>query len=1478
MNDRLLRSNSDVCCTSDGIIGNHKGWMIAFLVKVCLSILIVVCTSTESRAQSNAWTWMGGSETPGLGGLPGVYGTLKTPAAGNTPGSRGSSVTWTDPQGNLWLFGGYGDDSIEGTYLNDLWEFNITLKQWAWMGGSNAASLNGGSLGVYGTLGTPASGNIPGGREAAVSWTDSNGNFWLFGGFGLSGAYISGAANSDGYLNDLWEFSSSTNQWTWIGGNNSFGIGPGGSGVYGAMGTPASVNIPGGREGAVSWKDSKGNFWLFGGYGLDSNGTLCYLNDLWEFSPATGQWEWVSGSSTVSFAAGQSNTSTNAGQPGVYGTVGTAASANTPGSRVNAMGWTDGSGNLWLFGGYGADANRALGDLNDLWEFNPSIGEWTWMGGNRTLNGLGGVSGVYVTWMSPSVANVPGGRDSGTSWTDSQGNLWLFGGYGFDSAGAYGYLNDLWEFNPSTGQWTWMDGSANVPGALASQTGVYGTLQTSAFMNTPGGRNIALGWTDRQGNLWLFGGYSQNYMPSPATSLVITYFNDLWKYQPSSGALPEAATPTFSLSSGTYAAGQTVTISDSTSGATIYYFVSGSASAMPYAGPITISSTETIEAVAVASGYTNSAVATETYTVPQVAAPAFSLPSGTYATSLTVSISDATPGVTIYYAINAVPTTSSTVYNGPFTVSSSETIQAIAVASGYSMSAPSSARYTIWASSAVNQWAWMGGNNQEGVFSGGVYGTLGVTARGNFPGVHQSSSTWIDISGNLWLFGGQGRDSEGNWGYLNDLWKFIPQTNEWTWMGGGSVVACHAATCSLGGYGQSGAYGTLGALATGNIPGAREGAATWVDSKGNFWLFGGYGYDSIGTLAFLNDLWEFNPSTDEWIWKDGDNTVTGTCIGNFFTGLICGGEPGVYGTQGIPAVGNIPGGRDEPTTWVDSQGNFWLFGGYTFDSKNQIQYAFNDLWEFSPSNNQWTWVGGSNSPDGSYCFNDNSHFPYCGQGGSYGTLGTPFLKNVPGGRSGATGWVDKSGNLWLAGGAAFDAYGSFNPLNDVWEFHPSNNEWAWVGGSSASPLCVANNNNSCGDVALSPIYGSTGSLGVPAAGNIPQLFASAASWTDSNGNLWLFGGYDGLPSSGWNDLFVFTPTANEWTWMNGSSLGLFGGAAGVYGKQGASAPGNTPGSRNRAATWTDNSGRFWLFGGYGYAVANSPDNLNDLWVYQPSAPTLVPSYAVVAQPVAGSANASLSVAAGNSGTVTINVTAAGGFNSAVALGASGEPNGVSVNFNPASITSTGSSQMTISTNFGTAVGEYPITVTGTSGNTVETTTVTLNVTSAPPAAFTLGASPRSLTINSGGQGAVTLTVTPQYGFNSAINFACSGLPAGVTCVFNPSTVTPVNGAVTTQMTLAATSQASITRPAGLPLFPAMALAGFACLIGWRQRQKLSQWLVIVAAFTMLGFLSACGGGGSSSVSTIPTPTNATITVTATSATVMQTTDVSLTLN
>lgn len=163
---------------------------------------------------------------------------------------------------------------------------------------------------------------------------------------------------------------------------------------------------------------------------------------------------------------------------------------------------------------------------------------------------------------------------------------------------------------------------------------------------------------------------------------------------------PPAATPVFSIAAGTYSSNQTVSITDSTPGATVYYTITGLILPMPsarYVGPIEVSAAETINAIAIAPGFSQSAAVSATYAiVPLAATPSFSVAGGTYTSNQTVSIIDCTPGAAIYFTITGQALTMpSTLYTGPIAVSANETINAVAVAPSYSRSVAASATYTI---------------------------------------------------------------------------------------------------------------------------------------------------------------------------------------------------------------------------------------------------------------------------------------------------------------------------------------------------------------------------------------------------------------------------------------------------------------------------------------------------------------------------------------------------------------------------------------------------------------------------------------------------------------------------------------------------------------------------------------------------------------------------------------------------------------
>ena len=288
---------------------------------------------------------------------------------------------------------------------------------------------------------------------------------------------------------------------------------------------------------------------------------------------------------------------------------------------------------------------------------------------------------------------------------------------------------------------------------------------------------------------------------------------------------------------------------------------------------------------------------------------------------------------------------------------------------------------------ATLQWTWISGSDIKDQW--GVYGTKGVAAPTNVPGARCLAASWVDPSGRLWLFGGDGMDSAGNPIPLNDLWRFDPESQEWTWIAG-----CRSNARTFG------VYGTKGTPAPTNIPGGRVSSASWLDPQGNFWLFGGSGFDGSGHAGLLNDLWKFDPQRLAWTWVSGSDSID---------------PQGVYGTRGLSAPANEPSGREAAASWVDPSGGLWIYGGHGYDTAVMTNELYDDLWKYDPMANAWTWIGGSDLP---------------GQYGVYGTQGVSSEKNSPGQREGAVSWFDPSGKFWLFGG---HAYGE-GLFSDLWRY------------------------------------------------------------------------------------------------------------------------------------------------------------------------------------------------------------------------------------------------------------------------------------------------------------------------------------------------------------------------------------------------------------------------------------------------------------
>jgi hypothetical protein len=193
-----------------------------------------------------------------------------------------------------------------------------------------------------------------------------------------------------------------------------------------------------------------------------------------------------------------------------------------------------------------------------------------------------------------------------------------------------------------------------------------------------------------------------------------------------------AATPQFSVPSGTYTSPQTVMITDAIPTATIYYTTNGtvpSTSSAKYTAPITVSATETIIAIAYAAGFGPSKVAMAAYTIalPIAATPVITPIAGMYPAAQLITITDATPGAVIYYSGNRLPQAiASDEFTHAIEIRASVTIEAFAVAPGYTNSAVATAAYTLVGSPSALA-APAGGISGQGATLYAIVDTLGLS-------------------------------------------------------------------------------------------------------------------------------------------------------------------------------------------------------------------------------------------------------------------------------------------------------------------------------------------------------------------------------------------------------------------------------------------------------------------------------------------------------------------------------------------------------------------------------------------------------------------------------------------------------------------------------------------------------------------------------------------------------------------------------
>jgi uncharacterized membrane protein len=169
---------------------------------------------------------------------------------------------------------------------------------------------------------------------------------------------------------------------------------------------------------------------------------------------------------------------------------------------------------------------------------------------------------------------------------------------------------------------------------------------------------------------------------------------------------------------------------------------------------------------------------------------------------------------------------------------------------------------------------------------------------------------------------------------------------------------------------------------------------------------------------------------------------------------------------------------------------------------------------------------------------------------------------------------------------------------------------------------------------------------------------------------------------------------------------------------------------------------------------------------------------------------SLSIRQGGSDTSSISTTQVGSPGT-VSLASGVSPAGPTAILNPTSVTAGGSSTLTVSVGSAVATGSYTVTVTGTEGSFIHNTTVTVTVTAAPND-FSISANPSSLGVAQGNAGSTTISTAVTSGSAQSVALSASGLPAGASASFNPSSVTAGNSSTLTVQTSCSTLAGSYT--------------------------------------------------------------------------------------
>ena len=532
--------------------------------------------------------------------------------------------------------------------------------------------------------------------------------------------------------------------------------------------------------------------------------------------------------------------------------------------------------------------------------------QWAWMNGDKSAN----VISNYGSPGKPALSNIPGGRIGAATWTDKDGNLWLFGGNGKGEGSRVGYLNDLWKYDPSSGMWTWIGGSKTI-----NTTGIYTNKRSASAKNLPGARMNAVTWTDSHGNFWLFGGEGMKAQKE----------KQIGGNNGGSGNGGNGNGGNNNGGNGNSGNGNNGNDKNDDGGK---------------------NNDQNKDDDDDEDDNDNGN-------------------NGNHGNGNNGNHGEGNNGNGNGNGGSNNEDDKNDKDNDKGHDQELENVDGLL--SDLWMYSPSS-----------NQWTLVNGTDKTD--ETGKYGNMGESGASNLPGGRSQAIGWIDNSGNLWLFGGNGYASKSFLTHLNDVWKYTPTTNQWTWMKGSNIGDDVAH------------FGEKGVDADENTPGGRRGSTAWTDKDGNFWVFGGG-----NRSALYSDLWKYNPQSNKWAWISGSKEAD---------------HAPMFKSKGVPDIDGNPGARIMASGWVDATGNLWLFGGRGYGRQSEAGFV-NNLWMYNVVTSEWTFVKGEPATAEAV----------------YGNKGEMSNANNPGGTANFATWEDMQSNFWMFGGQSSSGF-----LNQTWKF------------------------------------------------------------------------------------------------------------------------------------------------------------------------------------------------------------------------------------------------------------------------------------------------------------------------------------------------------------------------------------------------------------------------------------------------------------